>query len=203
MITFLGGDGKTKLTAAANTRIQIACGGYGGDLFTHILNFRYTPGATTHTGTFMRGASRAKVASDLAAAGTALVLDAAVTDGAGNAPANLDVFAVRLDNGDWHVSTISAWSAGTLTATLNTAIPTGRTAKKGAKVVCYGVAGDTMHNQNQVTLTTGSTFQLPVLAGQHVSIVRASAPGEPIIFDSDNATNAGTVDAVQWGYAKR
>lgn len=201
MIHFRGGDGYGKKTETAGTRIQKLLGGYGGSsLFTHVLNMRYTAQGTAHTLTLMRGASRGRVASDLAAAGTALVSDVALTDGAGNAPANLDFVAVRLDNGDWHLSRISAWSAATLTLTLETAIPTGRTAKKGARIVMYGVAGDAMHADRQFTGTASATTNFPVLAGQELSLCRATAPGEPILFDSDNATAAGTLEYAQVGY---
>src|SRR4051812_6920332 len=124
MIHGLGGDGYGKLTQTAGTRIRLLVGGAGG-LFTHLNNLRYTSAGTAHTVTIMRDASTAKAASALAAAGTALIVDTALTDGDGNIPANLDCFAVKLNTGEWHFSTISAWNAGTKTATLNTAIPTG------------------------------------------------------------------------------
>lgn len=202
MITFLGGDGCTKITAAANTRIRKLLGGVGG-LFTHALNLRYTPGATTHTGTLMRDATITKAASALAAAGTSLVVSDLLYDGDGNAMAASDAIGVKLDNGEWHYSLVTSWTPGTFTAVLTTAIPAGRSVLKGAPVACYGAAGDTYHAANQMTLATGSTFQLPTLAGQAISLCKNKHMGVPLLFDSDNATNAGILDAFNVGYAKR
>ena len=200
-IRMIGGDGYGKKTAAANTRIQFLVGGVGS-LFTHLLNIRIATLATAHVLTVMRGGSRSKVTSDLAAAGTALVVDDALTDGDGNAIAANDLLAVQLDNGTWHLSLVTSWTAGTLTLVLTTAIPTGRTARRGARVVNYGVAGDTWHSLRQFDLAASSTNQFPAVAGAVESLVRASAPGEPLLIDIDNPTNASTVATTSVGYAK-
>lgn len=202
MIHGLGGDGVGAVTATAGTRIRKILGGVGG-LFTHLLGFQYTPGATTHTGTVMRDASGAKAASALAAAGTALVVDTALTDGDGNAIAANDVLAIKLNTGEWHLSTISAWNSGTKTATLNTAIPTGKSVLKGAPVFCYGVEGDTWHSDRTFTLTTGATRTFPNTDVGDVSLTRGRSPGAPLIFSSDNATNAGTLIYANVFYARR
>lgn len=198
----IGGGGIGKSTQAAGTRIREILGGAGG-LFTHLRNFQYTPGATTHLATVMRDASSAKAASALAAAGTALVVDTALTDGDTNAIAANDVLAIKLNTGEWHLSTISAWSAGTKTATLNTAIPTGKSVLKGAPVFCYGVEGDTFHAKNTFDLTTGATRTFPNTDTGEVSLTRARSPGAPLIISSDNATNAGTLNYANWLFAKR
>lgn len=200
-IRMIGGDGYGKKTAAANTRIQYLVGGVGS-LFTHLLNIRVATLATAHVLTVMRGASRTKVTTDLAAAGTSLVIDEALTDGDGNAIAANDLVAVQLDNGTWHLSLVTSWTVGTLTLVLTTAIPTGRTARRGARVVNYGVAGDTWHSLRQFDLAASSTNQFPAVAGAVESLVRASAPGEPLLIDIDNATNASTVATTSVGYAK-
>lgn len=198
----IGGGGIGKATEAAGTRIRAILGGAGG-LFTHLRNFQYTPGATTHLATVMRDASGAKAASALAAAGTALVVDTALTDGDGNAIAANDVLAIKLNDGTWHLSTISAWSAGTKTATLNTAVPTNKSVLKGAPVFCYGVEGDTFHAKNTFDLTTGATRTFPNTDTGEVSLTRGRSPGAPLILSSDNATNAGTLNYANWLFAKR
>lgn len=202
MIMALGGDGIGATTAAGGTRIRAVLGGVGG-LFTHLRNFQYTPGATTHTGTVMRDASGAKAASALAAAGTALVVDAALVDGDGNAIAANDVLAIKLNTGEWHLSTISAWNSGTKTATLNTAIPTGKSVLKGAPVYCYGVEGDNWNLGRTFALTTGAARTFPNTDTGDVSLTRGRSPGAPLIISSDNATNAGTFNYVNWFYARR
>lgn len=200
-ILFVGGAGYGKKTEAAGTSIRQLIGGVGS-LFTHLLNIRIATLGTAHVLTVMRGASRTKTTTDLAAAGTSLVVDAALTDGDGNAIAASDCVAVQLDNGTWHFSTVTSWTPGTLTIVLATAIPTGRTARRGGKVVCYGVAGDTYHTDYKFDLAASSTNQFPEVAGAVVSIVRASAPGEPLLTDIDNGTAASTIKATNVGYAK-
>lgn len=200
-IRMIGGDGYGKKTAAANTRIQYLVGGVGS-LYTNLLNIRVATGVTAHILTVMRGASRTKITTDLAAAGTSLVIDEALTDGDANAIAANDLVAVQLDNGSWHLSLVTSWTVGTLTLVLTTAIPTGRTAKRGARVVNYGVPGDTYHALRQFDLTASATNQLPAVAGAVESLCRSAAPGEPLLLDIDNATNASTVAYANVGYAK-
>lgn len=201
MFHYLTGSGRGKLTQTAGTRIQWLMGGLG-NLFTHINFLRVTTGATAHTITLMRGASRTTCATALAAAGTALVVAAALTDGAGNAIAANDFIGIRLDNGDWHLTSISAWDAPTLTATLTTAIPTGRSVLKGARVTCYGVAGDAMHSSYQLNSGAGATNNWPAVTTEGSSLVKATYKGEPIMIDIDNATNASTLEACSWGGTK-
>lgn len=203
-IAYIGGGGIGKKTATAGTRIRFLLGGNGrfSRLFTHLINIRVVTSTTAHVLTVLRGMDRAEVASDLAAAGTALVVTKALLDGAGNAIAANDLLAIRLDNGDWHLSTISAWDSGTKTATLNTAIPTGRTAKKGAQVVSYGVQSDSGHADFTFDLAVSTTNQFPAVAMDGSSLVRATAPGEPLLIDIDNGTAASTVSNGQFGYSK-
>lgn len=199
----LGGSGVGKLTQTAGTRIRQILGGAGG-LFTSVVNFRYTASTTAHTGTLMRDCANGLAASALAAAGTALVIDRAVLDGDGNVPASLDILVVRLNTGEWHMSTISAWTAGTKTFTLNTAIPTAKSVLKGAPIYFYGVQGDTFHLANTFTLTASATTNFPVAdTAREVVLLRGRSPGAPVLFDSDNATAAGTLEYANWNYAKR
>lgn len=198
MFPFITGDGVATKTQTAGTRINAVLG--GGPGFTHLVNLRYTDTGTAHTLTIMRGASRAKVTTAVAAAGTSLVLDAALTDGAGNAVAANDYVAVQLDNGTWHLSLVTSWTAATLTLVLTTAVPTGRSILAGGKIVCYGVAGDAMHADQQYTGGAGSSaVNVPAVAGGVMSLCKAPKPNEPLIFDSNNATNAGTLNYANVG----
>lgn len=198
MINFFSGDGIAKQTQNAGTRIQRALG--GGPGFTHLVNMRYTDSGTAHTLTIMRGASRAKVASAVAAGGTSVITDVGLVDGAGNVIAASDVVAIQLDNGTWHVSTVSSYTAATLTIVLATAIPTGRSVLVGAKIVNYGAAGDAMHAQQQyVSVATSTAVNVPAVTGAVLSLCKASGGSEPLIFDSDNASNAGTLNYANVG----
>lgn len=199
----LGGDGYGPLTQTAATRIQLALGGVGG-LFTHLKNFRYTDSGTAHTITAMRGASRGKATAAVAAAGTSLVVDTALVDGDGNAIAASDYVCVRLNTGEWHISAVTSWTSGTKTIVLTTAVPALKSILKGAAVICYGVAGDTWHALHKFTAGAGSAaVNFPPASTPDVTLCRASAPGEPILLDSNNATNAGTFNQANVEYAKR
>jgi hypothetical protein len=202
MIHGLGGDGYGKLTQTAGTRIRLLVGGVGG-LFTHLNNLRYTSAGTAHTLTIMRDASVAKAASALAAAGTSLVVDTALTDGDGNAIAASDVVAVKLNTGEWHLSVVTSWTANTKTIVLTTAIPAGKSVLKGAPVACYGVAGDTFHASRQLLPAVSVTTNYPVVSGDDVSLCRSRSPGVPLLIDSDNPTAAGTLEMANVLYAKR
>lgn len=203
---FIGGEGIGKKTATAGTRIKALIGGNVKSFFTHLLNIRITTGATAHTLTVMRAPPgtgfRSRVTSDLAAAGTALVVDDDLTDADGNALAANDYVAVKLDNGTWHLSLASGWDGPTNTITLATAIPTGRSAKRGAQVVSFGAHGDTYHATQQFASASGATNNIPALAGQDFSLIRAACEGEPLLLDIDNGTNASTIDYANCGYAK-
>lgn len=198
----IGGGGFGKLTQTAGTRIQKLAGNPPKHLFSHLTNLRVTTGATAHTVTLMGRASKSTAASALAAAGTALVVVDALTDGDANAPASGDAIAVKLDNGDWHLSLISGWNSGTKTLTLSTAIPTGRSVVYGAAVLCYGAAGDTYHSKNQIASGAGATNNFPAVSIDGNSIFRAPYPGEPLLIDIDNGTNASTIEYGSFGYAR-
>lgn len=192
MFPFISGDGVAAKTATPPTRIRVCMG--GGKGFTHVVNMRYTAAATAHVLTLMRGASRAKVPGGAAAAETSLVLDTGLIDGAGGDVAASDVVAVQLDNGTWHVSAVTSYTAATRTLVLTTAIPTGRTVLAGGKIVCYGDPGDAMHADQKYNAGAAATVNYPSVAGGVMSLCKASRSDEPIIFDSPNTTNAGTLE---------
>lgn len=193
MLSIVSADGVAKFTQSAGTINRVALGGLCGKLFTHVTNIRYTDTGTAHTLTLMRGATRTSVVGAVAAAGTAVVLKEALYDGAGNAMAASDVIAIQLDNGTWHLDLVSAISTTSLT--LTTAVPTGRSILDGAKIVCYGVPGDTMHANQQYDGGSGSAaVNIPAVAGTAPSLCKASSSNEPIIFSSNNASNAGTLN---------
>ena len=202
MILYTGGEGYGKLTQTAGTRIQLLMGGVGGK-FTNLINMSYTAGTTAHTITIMRGQSRTTVNGAVAGGGTSVVVNAALLKGDGiTVPAANDSVGIRLSNGTWFLSTISAYNSTTLTYTLNTAIPSGLKVLNGAKFVLFGVAGDSWHASYTFAAAASATTNFPALAGQDMSVCRASYPGEPLMFDSNNATAAGTLNNAEVGYSR-
>lgn len=200
LIAHRGGFGIMNQSATADTVVVVNTQGKRG-AYTYLVFVRYTVAGTAHTLNFMRAASKAKVATELAAAGTALVVDAALTDGGGNAIAANDYLAIELEDGLWHVSTISAWNGTTKTATLNTAIPTGYTARKNADVRCYGVPADTYHDAYEIATGTSNTTSHPAVANAG-PLMRSKYKNEPILLYSNNATAAGTFNNVAAIYSK-
>lgn len=194
--------GRGKLTATAGTRIRALVPGdpHG---FTYLTFLRYTAAGTAHTLTMMRGMSFSRAAAAVAEAGTSLVVEDALTDGAGNAIAANDLLAIELANGDWFLGTVSTWTSGTKTVVLSAgpAAGTGGIAI-GARVVSYGVAGDSGHANYTLTGTASATTNYPAVANAG-PLAKSTTRNEPIIVDSDNATAAGTLEAVSAVYGKR
>lgn len=197
--------GRGKATATAGTRIRALVPGdeHG---YTYLTFVRYTAAGTAHTVTMMRGQSFSSAAAAAAAAAVAVTVNDALLDGAGNALAAADVVAIELDNGDWHLGVIDTggWNGTTkvLTLTAGTAIPAGRSVPVGARVISYGVAGDSGHAAYTLTAGASATTNYPAVANAG-PLCKSYSRHEPIIVDSDNATAAGTLEAVSAVYAKR
>lgn len=197
--------GRGKATATAATRIRVLVPGdpHG---YTYLTFVRYTAAGTAHTLTMMRGQSFSTAASLVAAAAVAVPVNDALVDGAGNVLAAVDVVAIELDDGSWHLGIVdtSGWNAGTKTITLTagTAIPTGRSVPAGNRVISYGVAGDSGHAAYTLTGTASATTSYPAVANAG-PLIKSTTRNEPIIVDSDNATAAGTIEGVSAVYAKR
>lgn len=190
-----GGFGFGRKTASANTVITQTTSSKRG-LYTYVTFMRYTNGNTDHLLTLMRSASDGLVTTEVAAAGTAVIVDTALTDGAAGAIAANDYVAIQLDDGTWHTDLVSAWNSTTKTITLTTAVPTGRTIKVGAPVFCYGVPGDTYHAAYQFDpITANATANFPAVANAG-PVIKSRKRGEPIIFYSGNATAAGIMEAL-------
>lgn len=197
--------GRGKRTETAGTRIRALVPGDPNG-FTYLTFVRYTAGATGHTLTMMRGQTHAKAAASAAAAAVAIVVDTAMLDGAGNALAAADLVAIELDDGSWHLGIVDTggWNGTTKTITLTsgTAIPAGRSVPAGAAVISYGVAGDANHANYTLTAGSGATTNYPAVANAG-PLAKSPYRNSPIIVDSDNASNAGTIEAVSAVYMQR
>lgn len=229
MITYLSGDGIGKQTANANTAIQVLIGGLR-NLFTHLTNFNYTPGATSHTLTVMRAQQtyRATIQPGttpngsiaLAAGGTLLyvgtnapgfpgptlqgVVASMFADKQGNPPASPDILGILLSDDTWMLNTISAWDAINGILTLNTPITANKNVLIGAPVALFGQAADAYHAANTFPLATGSTTNLPptnVLGDD--SVTKSSYRGIPLLLNVDNITNQGTLNSANFAFSKQ
>jgi len=182
-----------KHTATAGTRIRALLHATRG-LFTYLTFLRYTAAATAHTLTVMRGQTHARAAAAASAGATDVIVTLAMLDGAGNALAANDLVSMELNDLSWHLGVVSAWDGGTKTITLTggTAIPAGYSVPVNAQVISYGIASDTNHATLQFTAPQSATTDFP--AEQAGILARSNMRGEPLIVDSDNATNAGTLE---------
>lgn len=202
MIKAIAAWGRGKKTAAAGTRIRALVPGdkHG---YTYIPFFRYTVSTTAHTLTLMRGQSRGKATAAVAEGGTALIVDTALKDGAGNAIAANDVVAYETVNNGWVLDTVSGWDATSKTITLTTGPATGSGGiAKGAKVVAFGVAGDANHADYQFASGTSTTASFPAVANAG-PLCKGADINDPVVFDSDNATAAGTLEQICAEYGSR
>ncbi len=194
--TRYGGAGKK--TATAGTRIQYVVPGRG-NVFTHVLRFRYTVAGTAHTLTLMKGVDRTTISEDAAASQAVVKVTRALLDGGGNALAANDLVTIKQPNGDWAFATVSSVADAGLTITLSASLSFA--IKKNAAIVNFGVPGDSIHTPMQFNSSTSTTKDFPATAIPG-SIAVGNAPNEPIIFDSDNGTAAGTLEDIQFGYSR-
>lgn len=193
-----GGNGRGKHTETAGTAIVDGVGGRAG-AHTYLSKYAITVGATAHTLTVMRDASQTYLTAAAAAGQAVINVAAALTDGGGNAIASGDYVAVRQSDGSWHFATFS--SAATLAYTLGSNLTVAAAA--GAPVFCFGVVGDAFHTA-QHTFALGAAAQTVIPAGDEAgTIVRSRSLGAPLICSVNNATNASTVDYIQWEYGRK
>jgi hypothetical protein len=175
-------------TENAATIIQENIQGINGKRVA-VIGLDYLPAATAHTLTFLEAIGKTSTVtgcrtttSGANAAGQAVLnVTDAPTDTAGNATAANDVIAYQLPNGTWEFNTVSSLS--TKAITLGTNIATAPSA--GAKVLIFGVAGD---RANFTLGTVAST--LLQFNGDHPVYV-AKNMSDPVVFQSNNGTNAG------------
>lgn len=201
-------------TANADTLITRIIPGETGAI-ARVTSLVYRPAGTAHNLYFLRPCGSNTVASALAAAGTALILSGNILNPAGavaHTPAANDYILVKLDNGYWHLTTISAWTAGTFTMTLSTAVPSGRSIAAGATVYFLGVVGDEWNIKFETTASTvldlkggdGGIAETGLPAGSFATATygNRSGQGDPMLFISDNATAAGFLRQLSGYYNK-
>ena len=197
-----GGNGFGTTTQTAGTVIQVLVPPDRRG-FTRVSKFVYTAQGTAHTGTFLRPLGRTTVAAAAAAAQTDLVLTAnpgttAAYGGITNGIAANDFIAVRTKSDNitrlYKVSSVSTLTI-TLTANLTVALAV------GDDVWFFGITTDTDGRTGQAhpafTLTASAATTVSDSDG---GVVASLLPDEPILFNSNNATAAGTLNQLNYAY---
>ncbi len=189
-----GNNGTGTLTATAGTAIRyLIQPSRSGKV--RVSKFQYTAGATAHTGTFCRpiGRTTASAAANSGQAVINLTSDPGVT---GNLIAANDLLAIRETDGVTRLYVVQ--SVSTLAITLSTNLVAGVAA--GAKVWNFGVTGDT----NPADGAAHPAFALASGAQTTINddngFVGTFATDDPLLVSVNNATNAGALNLLTWGY---
>lgn len=156
--------------------------------------FGHRQAATQHTLTFMTGWKQISVVAD-AAAGQAIVLFSEIpSDPTGAAMAAGDVFVLRHSDMSWDDYQVSSISSNAVTMTANLS----QQVLAGSKAFYMGAPGD-YAGISQFIFAASTTREIG--GGDERRLVAvAAADGWPIVFDSDNSTNAGFLEYIQYGY---
>lgn len=202
------GDGNKTQTAGTLIQYLILPDRQGKN---KLIGLSYTAGSTAHTLTIMRAIGRTKC-SAVGAAGQAvinLVADPGITTGFvipgsstpivnTNGIAANDFLAIRETDGITRLYKVSsvATLAITLTANLATGVDT------TSDVWDFGITTDTdPRNGNphpNFAGTASVTTSLPVVLSPESIVCATHATDEPVLFNSNNATVAGTLVALSW-----
>lgn len=197
-----GGNGIGTVTQNAGTVIQ-ALVPPRRDGITRVTKFAYTAQGTAHTGTFLRPLGRTTVASAAAAAQTDFVLTAnpgttAAYGGISNGIAANDFVAIRTaSDGITRLYKVSSVSTLTITLTANLTVALAA----GDDVWFFGVTGDTdgrsgaAHPAHTLTASVQTSKE-----DREGGVVATFSKDEPILFNSNNATAAGTLDQLNYCY---
>lgn len=192
-----GGNGSGKLTQTAGTRIRYLIAPYIGAI-TRLTKLVYTAAGTAHTLTGVRPIGNTTTTAATAAAGTVINLTADPNP-SGNAIAANDLLAVRETDGVTRLYTVS--SVSTLAITLTAGLTAG--VASGGKVWSFGITTDT----DPRTGLAHPTFAAPASAqttyqDSDSGVLATLGQDEPILFDSNNATAAGTLDYLTYAYTR-
>lgn len=192
--------------------------------FTHVSGLAYADTGTAHQATVMRPLNWTYTTAATAANATTMVLAAdpgaystayayplpsGATKPAGvanNAMASGDYVAFQLRDGTWYFGTTTGLSS--LTMTLGTAVPnvTGGGCDANTVVYFYGVSTDSNPQTgiaHHYWLSGTGSASREFLGQGGGGTLPSLNPGDPLIFYSANATNAGTLVACSGFYADR
>lgn len=187
-----GGNGYGNLTQTAGTKIRYLVPPFPGAV-SRITKVVYTAAGTAHTLTFLRPIGRTTAAAT-GAAGQANVSFAAEPGAGANILAANDNVAIRETDGitrNYLVSSVPGAYPGTVVLTTNLVAGV----VSGSKIWNLGVETDTdpatglAHPALAGTASVTSTYQ-----DSDGGVVGGTAQDDPILFSSNNATAAGTLN---------
>ncbi|AWM38711.1 hypothetical protein GobsT_30980 [Gemmata obscuriglobus] len=190
-----GGNGTGNLTQSAGTRIRylIQPNRNGRARVTKCV---YTAGATAHPLTFARPLGRT-TASAAAAAGQAVINLTSDPGPSGNGIAANDLLAIRETDGVTRLYTVQSVSALAITLTSNLVAG----AAAGAKVWNFGLVTDVNPADGVAHPSiSGIAGQTTTYEDREGGLFATFVTDDPILFDSGNATNAGTLQQLNWSF---
>jgi hypothetical protein len=201
---FVSGNGHGVGTASANTAIQFLVPPRAG-AYARLMQVQYVNGVTAHTITVLRALSQVKVVGVNAISQAVLNIsaDPGVLAGVGGAGgtgiATNDFLAWANDDGTYTFNKVS--SVATLAITLASNLL--KALVGGEKVWFFGALTRTnvydgnAHPAYTAAASVTTTLSDPTNTG---GFVAAFTPGTPLLVSSNNITNAGTMNVVQYAY---
>lgn len=199
----IAGNGDGGLTQTAATLIQTLIPPRPR-AYTRITSFGYLDAGTAHTITFLRPLGRT-VANGANAAGQAVLNLAAdpgsaalIYGGTVNAIATNDYIAVRESDGITRLYKVSSVATLAITLTANLAVGT----VGGESVWFFGITTDTDGRTGKAHpfLKGGAASAVKTFTDRESGVISSIGTDEPIMVNSNNATNAGTFDSWNWTY---
>lgn len=204
MFQAIGGGGDGGLTQTAATLIQTLIPSRP-NLITRLTALYYSDTGTAHTLTFLRPLGKTTCVG-ANASGQAVVNIAAnpgTTAGYGgisNAIAANDFVAIREADGITRFYKVS--SVATLAITLTSNLVSGTVG--GEPFWFFGITTDTDGRTGKAhpKFLGGAGTAQKAFSNDSGGIIASLGKDEPILFNSNNATNAGTLDYWTWSYTQ-
>lgn len=162
------------------------------NLFSRVFKFGYKAGSTEHTGTWLREYGRTTLSAAALASQAVIALTA--DPGTGTTPGAIaanDYLVIEKPDGTFHTAKVS--SVASLNITLTANVPTGGF-DSGAVVWFFGAEGDG-HPQYVLDAST-----LVEIGDGYAGVVGSPKTYSPLLFHSDNASNAGKFRYATIGY---
>jgi len=192
------------IQAKDGLRLALLSGSYLNGATAHTLCFMYAKDAAAYPGSArntINGATAAHILSNQK------VIDVVTTprDPAGNAAAASDIVAYQLIDGTWEFNTIASVSTKAITLTNNIAgVDAGAGAAAiadGSPFLIFGVVGDGAYLA--LPLTASVVNEWGATAGGSGIVLVHPYVGEPFYVYDANATNAGFLNNLLFGYINK
>lgn len=167
------------------------------NIFTGVASFTVTSGNTANDVFFLRPLGRANVTVAATTSDSSLTLDADPSP-SGNTIAAGDQVVIAHSDGTYRRAQVntSGWNSTTKVVTFTGTLAANVAA--GAKVWNFGVHTDTDPVLGTVHPIFPSTANATRTYSWSASGIRGHQAGDPLLFYCPNATNATTVDAVEY-----